>query len=59
MNVLNRIGSFFGDIARANSAVRNYQRLDAMSDRALAARGLKRDELASVVYAVAFAKAGD
>ena len=40
-----RIGTLFGDIGRANDAVRIYERLDAMSDRQLAARGLRRGDI--------------
>ena len=48
------IGSFFGDIGRANEAVRTYNRLDAMSDERLASRGLERRSIAAAAFESAF-----
>ena len=56
---LNSISGFFGDVARANEAARTYDRLSAMSDVSLAARGLKRGNLAAAAYSAAFAKYRD
>jgi hypothetical protein len=53
-SLLGTIGSFLGDIGRANEAVRTYERLSALSDGALAARGLKRTDLVATAYDRAF-----
>jgi hypothetical protein len=55
-SILIRIGAFFGDIGRANAAVRTYERLDAMSDERLAARGLTRVGLVSASFDASFGK---
>ncbi|RUT30310.1 hypothetical protein EMQ25_13450 [Arsenicitalea aurantiaca] len=51
---INNVSTFFGDIGRARRAAYTFERLNAMSDGALAARGMRRDELASVAYKQAF-----
>lgn len=40
--------ALFGSIADAREAARVYAELDALSDAALAARGLKRTDIAAV-----------
>ena len=40
----------FGQIAEANWRVREIERLNAMSDDALAAKGLKREDIARHVF---------
>lgn len=40
----------FGQIAEANWRVREVERLNAMSDTALAAKGLKREDIARHVF---------
>jgi hypothetical protein len=55
-SVLSRIGELFGDLGRSRAARDTYLRLDALSDRALAARGLKRTDLAAKAVTDAFGK---
>ena len=55
-NILSSIGEFFGDIGRANHAAATYERLNAMSDERLAARGLKRGDIVAAAFEAAFRK---
>jgi uncharacterized protein YjiS (DUF1127 family) len=52
--VLDGFSSFFGDLGRARKAANLYEELHGMSDRALKARGLNRDDLPSYAYRTAF-----
>lgn len=54
--LLNTIGSFIGDIGRARSAALTFDRLNAMSDRALADRGLARSDLAAEAFRQGFGR---
>lgn len=42
--------AFFENIARANSRVRLFEQLNALSDEQLAARGLKREDIVQYVF---------
>ena len=53
-SILTSIGDIFGDIRRANHATATYERLSAMSDERLAARGLKRGDIAAAAFETAF-----
>ena len=55
-SILTRIGAVFGDIGRANAAVRAYERLNAMTDERLAARGLTRADVVSAALDASFGK---
>ena len=55
-NLLTYIGGLIGDIDRAHAASRNFERLSAMSDERLAARGLTRADIARVAFTDAFRK---
>lgn len=59
MSVLSRIGTFLGDIGRASAAVRTFERLEAMSDARLAARGLRRSDIAAAALKTAFGRSLD
>lgn len=48
------LGGFLGDIGRAQKANTLYSNLSLLSDDALAARGLKRDDLPSYAFKRAF-----
>lgn len=52
--VLNSISDFFGDIGRARNASSIYSELSQLSDGALKARGLTREDLASHAFNKAF-----
>ena len=48
--VLHAIGDFFTLITESNWRVREAERLQAMSDSQLAARGLRREDIARHVF---------
>jgi|GEM_PF-5147272 len=52
--VFSQIGALFGDIGRARNAVSQYERLSALSDNALKARGLSRGDLPGFVFEKSF-----
>ena len=54
--VLANIGDLLADVGRARRAAATYERLSAMSDAALRARGLERTDLASAALEDAFRK---
>ena len=49
-SVFRAIGDFFSLITESNWRVREAQRLHAMSDAQLAARGLRREDIARHVF---------
>ncbi|UJQ94089.1 hypothetical protein [Mariluticola halotolerans] len=51
---IHAIADFFGDIGRARKAQATYSRLSQQSDAALAARGLRREDLPAYSYKSAF-----
>jgi len=53
-SIQSSISDFFGDIGRARKAQATYSRLSMQSDAALAARGLRREDLASYSFKNAF-----
>ena len=55
-SIFTQIGNFFGDLQRAHAATRAYERLSALSDERLAARGLKRTDIVAVAFDEAFRK---
>lgn len=48
------IVGLFGDIGRARHAVNEYERLNRLSDEALAARGISRADLPSLAFKAGF-----
>jgi hypothetical protein len=56
MSILRTIGTLFGDLGRARAALQTYERLNAMRDSRLNARGLARDDLAATSFNRHFGK---
>ena len=54
--IFDQIGTLLGDIGRAHAASRAYERLSAMSDERLAARGLSRSDIAAAAFREGFGK---
>mgnify|MGYP000445098925 CR=1 FL=1 len=52
--ILATIGAILGDVGRAQEAARTYDKLNALGDERLAARGLNRDDLVTTVFGKAF-----
>lgn len=52
--IFGQLGALLGDIGRAHAASRAYERLSAMCDERLAARGLARGDIAAAAYREAF-----
>ena len=50
ISLIDGLSRGFGYVAEANSRAREFDRLNAMSDAALAAKGLKRDDIARHVF---------
>lgn len=53
-SVINVIADLLGDIGRARKASDTYQQLSSLSDRSLAAKGINREDIASVAFRKAF-----
>jgi uncharacterized protein YjiS (DUF1127 family) len=51
---LDPIVNLFGDIGRARHAVSEYERLNRLSDGALAARGISRSDLPAMAFKAGF-----
>lgn len=53
-SVIGVIANFMGDIGRARHASVTYRELSSLSDASLAAKGIKRDEIAFAAFSKAF-----
>lgn len=53
-SVINAVVDLLGDIGRARHASVTYRELSSLSDASLAAKGIKREEIASAAFRKAF-----